>query len=234
MSVLAIPTAADLRALQTRIGHRFRCPALLERALTHRSFSADHNERLEFLGDSVLGLGVAHLLYKRLNGGGEGDLSRLRAHLVRQESLHRIALDLGLPPLIRLGEGEARAGGHARPSILADAVEALIGAVYLDAGAQAADALVRRLFAEVPIDQRTSLAVKDAKTALQEWLQGRRQPLPRYEVVQVRGAAHRQTFEVACHVESRGLTADGTGATRRAAEQEAAGKMLQLLQAQSP
>ncbi|HMN58384.1 MAG TPA: ribonuclease III domain-containing protein, partial [Ottowia sp.] len=121
----------EWQALQQRLHHRFANPALLQRALTHRSFSADHNERLEFLGDSVLGLGVAHMLYEALGDGAEGDLSRLRAQLVRQDSLHRLALELDLPALLRLGEGEMRSGGQRRPSILADALEAIIGAVYL-------------------------------------------------------------------------------------------------------
>ena len=134
---------APWKALQERLQYHFRDESLLERALTHRSFSADHNERLEFLGDSVLGLGVAHMLYQAFGGGAEGDLSRLRAQLVRQDSLHQLALHLGLPPLLRLGEGELRSGGQRRPSILADALEALIGAVYLDGGHAPADALVR-------------------------------------------------------------------------------------------
>lgn len=219
-----------LQALQARLQHRFADPALLQRALTHRSFSADHNERLEFLGDSVLGLGVAHMLYQALGSGAEGDLSRLRAQLVRQDSLHRLALDLGLPALLRLGEGEMRSGGERRPSILADALEAIIGAVYLDGGHAVADALVRRLFEQVEISPAMSAAAKDAKTALQEWLQGRKMALPAYEVMRVLGAAHRQTFEVRCRVAEKGLEALGQGASRRAAEQAAATAMLQLLQ----
>ena len=219
-----------LQALQARLQHRFASPALLQQALTHRSFSASHNERLEFLGDSVLGLAVAHMLYEALDSGAEGDLSRLRAHLVRQDSLHRLALDLDLPPLLRLGEGELRSGGQRRPSILADALEAIIGAVYLDGGPAAADALVRRLFERVEISPAMSAAAKDAKTALQEWLQGRKMALPKYEVVQVLGAAHRQTFEVACTVVEKDLQAVGQGVSRRAAEQAAAAAMLQKLQ----
>ncbi|WOP17049.1 ribonuclease III [Ottowia sp. SB7-C50] len=219
-----------MQALQARLQHRFADPALLQRALTHRSFSADHNERLEFLGDSVLGLGVAHMLYQALGSGAEGDLSRLRAQLVRQDSLHRLALDLGLPALLRLGDGEMRSGGERRPSILADALEAIIGAVYLDGGHAVADALVRRLFEQVEISPAMSAAAKDAKTALQEWLQGRKMALPAYEVMRVLGAAHRQTFEVRCRVAEKGLEALGQGASRRAAEQAAATAMLQLLQ----
>jgi len=223
-----------LRALQQRLHYRFTDEALLERALTHRSYAADHNERLEFLGDSVLGLGVAHMLYQALGSGAEGDLSRLRAQLVRQDSLHRLALELDLPPLLRLGEGELHSGGQRRPSILADALEALIGAVYLDGGHGAADALIRRLFEQVEISPAMSAAAKDAKTRLQEWLQGRKMALPQYEVTQVLGAAHRQTFEVRCTVAQLALQAIGQGPSRRAAEQDAAVAMLRLLDTPSP
>ena len=146
---------------------------LLQQALTHRSFSADHNERLEFLGDSVLNLAVAGLLYERLAELPEGDLSRVRANLVKQETLHQLALALGLPLLLRLGEGEVKSGGQKRPSILADALEAIIGAVYLDAGFDSASALVRRLFKDVDITPQMPAIGKDPKTELQEWLQGR-------------------------------------------------------------
>ncbi len=223
-------TPEALAALQSRLRYHFARPALLARALTHRSFSADHNERLEFLGDSVLGLAVAHLLYEALDELPEGDLSRVRAQLVRQDSLHRLATELGLPALLRLGEGELRSGGQRRPSILADALEAIIGAVYLDGGPEAASALVRRLFDGVQINPALSAAAKDAKTSLQEWLQGRKMPLPHYEVTQVAGAAHRQTFEVACRVAAFDLQHLGQGASRRAAEQAAAAAMLQALQ----
>ncbi|HMM33398.1 MAG TPA: ribonuclease III, partial [Thermoanaerobaculia bacterium] len=215
--------------MQARLGHEFARPGLLELALTHRSFSADHNERLEFLGDSVLNLGVAHMLFEALDELPEGDLSRVRAQLVRQDSLHRLAVELDLPPLLRLGEGELRSGGQRRPSILADALEAIIGAVYLDAGYDAASALVRRLFDGVQINPALSAAAKDAKTSLQEWLQGRKMPLPQYEVTQIHGVAHRQTFEVACSVATLGLRQLGQGASRRAAEQAAAAAMLQAL-----
>ena len=221
---------ASLQALQARLQYPFKTPALLQQALTHRSYSADHNERLEFLGDSVLGLAVAHMLYEALGSGAEGDLSRLRAHLVRQDSLHRLALELDLSPLLRLGEGEMRSGGQRRPSILADALEAIIGAVYLDGGPAAADALVRRLFERVEISPAMSAAAKDAKTALQEWLQGRKMALPQYEVTQIVVAAHRQTFEVACRVPQLDLEALGQGVSRRAAEQAAAATMLQMLE----
>lgn len=216
-----------LEALQQRLGLRFANPALLQRALTHRSHGADHYERLEFLGDAVLGLVVSTLLLERLPDLGEGELSRARASLVRQDALVRIAHELGLPPLLRLGEGEQRSGGRTRPSILADAVEALLGAIYLDAGFDVAQAVARRWYEQVEL--RPGLD-KDPKTALQEWLQGRRRPLPQYEVAAVRGEAHAQTFEVRCQVAGSDFVAVGQGASRRAAEQAAAARMLAHLQ----
>ena len=218
-----------LAALQQRLQYSFQDPRLLALALTHRSFSAQHNERLEFLGDSVLNLAVAQLLYQRLQDLPEGDLSRVRANLVKQDTLHRLAVGLGLPGLMRLGEGEARSGGHKRPSILADALEAVIGAVHLDAGYPAAEALVHRLFAGVEINPGMSAAAKDPKTDLQEALQGRKMKLPVYRVVGTLGAAHRQTFEVECEVSELGLLERGSGASRRAAEQAAAQAMLIVL-----
>ncbi len=218
-----------LEPLQARLQYKFTDPTLLARALTHRSFSADHNERLEFLGDSVLNLCVAHLLYEALADLPEGDLSRVRANLVKQDTLHRLALDLGLPEKLRLGEGELRSGGQRRPSILADAVEAVIGAVYLDAGFSAAQALVGRLFDSVEINPGMQAASKDPKTALQEWLQGRKMQLPQYAVASIQGAAHKQTFEVQCTITELKLQQIGSGASRRAAEQAAAAAMLKLL-----
>jgi len=219
----------ELEALRARLGHVFSKPELLERALTHRSFSADHNERLEFLGDSVLNLGVSSMLYKGLAQFPEGDLSRVRAHLVKQETLYRLALDLGLPAVLRLGEGEARSGGHNRPSILADALEALIGAIYLDAGFAAAQAAIARLFDKVEIQPGLSAMGKDPKTELQEWLQGRKLRLPVYRVVAVLGAAHRQTFDVECQVQQLAHAERGIGSSRRAGEQAAAIAMLAFL-----
>jgi ribonuclease-3 len=221
-----------LTALQTRLQHEFSNPTLLTRALTHRSFSADHNERLEFLGDSVLNLAVAHLLYERLSALPEGDLSRIRANLVKQDTLHQLAVDLGLPGEIRLGEGEVRSGGHKRPSILADALEAVIGAVYLDAGYPAAQALVQRLFRAVEINPQMQASAKDAKTELQEWLQGRKMKLPVYRVVATLGVAHKQTFDVECEVAELQRVERGIGGSRRAGEQAAAAAMLQALKAQ--
>jgi len=215
--------------LQIRLGYAFRDVNLLQRAMTHRSFGADHNERLEFLGDSVLNLVVAHLLFDRLANMPEGDLSRVRANLVKQETLHQLALHLELPGRMRLGEGELKSGGTRRASILADALEALIGAVYLDGGFDAAQAMVQRLFAKVEIRPDMQAAEKDPKTQLQEWLQGRKLPLPRYTVIGTSGAAHRQTFEVACEVPDLKKHERGTGASRRAAEQAAAAALLTIL-----
>ena len=220
-----------LAALQARLQHQFTEPKLLARALTHRSFSAEHNERLEFLGDSVLNLAVSALLYERLQSLPEGDLTKVRASLVRQEPLHQLALRLGLPDLLKLGEGEVRTNGRQRPSILADAVEALIGAVYLDGGFAAAEALVRRLFQDVELKPAMAVAAKDAKTELQELLQGRKMGLPVYRVAGTLGAAHKQTFDVECEVSELGLVERGIGASRRAGEQAAASAMLLVLKA---
>lgn len=216
-------------ALRRRLGHRFGDQALLERALTHRSFGAAHNERLEFLGDAVLNAAVSGLLYERFSGSDEGDLTRVRAHLVREDSLHRVALDLGLPEVLRLSEGEARGGGAQRPSILADAVEAVIGAVFVDGGFAPACEVVRSLFGDVIAATETEQYSKDAKTELQEWLQARRFPVPAYRIVGTRGQAHAQTFDVECAVATLGLAEHGEGKSRRAAEQEAARRMLEAL-----
>ncbi len=220
-----------LTAFQQRLGHVFAQPELLGRAITHRSFSADHNERLEFLGDAVLSLAISGLLFDRFGGSDEGDLTRIRAHLVREDSLHRVALVIGLPEVLRLSEGESRGGGAQRPSILADALEAVIGATFLDGGFDAARALVKMLFGEVIDTTDIDGWAKDAKTELQEWLQARRLPVPGYRIVHTRGQAHAQTFEVECTVPALGLTETGEGRSRRVAEQEAAHRMLQALKA---
>ena len=220
-----------LTALQQRLQHQFSNISLLSRALTHRSFSADHYERLEFLGDSVLGLAISDLLYIRLGSLPEGDLSRVRANLVRQETLHELALKLGLPDVLKLGEGEMRSGGPKRASILADALEAIIGAVYLDAGFNTAQALVHRLFEAVEINPHMQAIGKDAKTELQEWLQGRKMKVPVYTVVGTTGAAHKQSFDVECEVPELRLSERGIGGSRRAGEQAAAAAMLQTIKA---
>lgn len=222
-----------LIALQARLQHEFSNMQLLTRALTHRSFSVDHNERLEFLGDSVLNLAVADLLFERLSALPEGDLSRVRANLVKQETLHQLAVGLGLSEFIRLGEGEARSGGQKRPSILADVLEALIGAVYLDAGFAAAQALVHRLFKAVEINPEMEAIGKDPKTELQEWLQGRKMNLPLYRVVGTQGAAHKQTFDVECEIIELSFSERGIGGSRRAGEQAAAAAMLQTIKSKA-
>lgn len=223
----------DLTALQGRLQHRFANPRLLERALTHRSFGADHNERLEFLGDSVLNLAISGLLFEKLDALPEGDLSRVRANLVRQDTLFELAQALGLSSGLRLGDGEKRSGGHKRPSILADALEAVIGAVYLDAGFETASQLVRRLYGGIELSTNMTALGKDPKTELQEWLQGRKMKLPVYRVVATLGEAHKQTFDVECTVQETGHSERGIGASRRAGEQAAAAAMLQHLSAPS-
>ena len=219
----------NLSDLQKLLQYEFSDLKLLQQALTHRSFSSDHNERIEFLGDSVLNLAVAGLLYEQLSELPEGDLSRVRANLVKQDTLHQLAVTLGLPELLRLGEGEAKSGGKKRPSILADALEAIIGAVYLDGGYLKADALVRRIFKNIEINARMSAIGKDPKTELQEWLQGRKMNLPIYRVVGTQGAAHQQTFDVECEIVEYRHAERGIGGSRRAGEQAAATAMLLYL-----
>lgn len=218
-----------MQAFEAKLGYAFSQPQLLTQALTHRSFSADHNERLEFLGDAVLNLAIASLLYERLNAGDEGDLSRVRASLVKQQSLYECANDLGIANLLRLGDGECRSGGQHRPSILADALEAVLGAVYLDAGYAAAEGVVKRLFGQLAVDSQRLNVEKDPKTQLQERMQKMKKSLPHYQVIATEGAAHLQKFNVLCTVSDPVQTTRGQGASRRAAEQEAAKEMLKLL-----
>src|SRR5215831_1691328 len=206
------------------LGHVFRRPELLRQALTHRSFAAEHNERLEFIGDGVLNCAIALMLYQRFPRMSEGELSRMRSALVNRESLHRHAVALDLGGSIRLGEGELKSGGPARPSILADALEALFGAIFLDAGFDAAYAAIDRLYAGDVSDAGTESIGKDPKTQLQEWLQGRHLAVPEYAIVGVQGEAHQQTFEVECRIPALDITATGTGPSRRAAEQVAAAR----------
>lgn len=208
--------------LQERIGFRFSRPELLHQALTHRSHGTPHNERLEFLGDSVLNCVAALELYERFVGLAEGDLSRLRAKLVRQEALHQVAQALELGDCLRLGEGELKSGGFARPSILADALEALIGAVFLDSGFAAAREVIRRLYAPLLEALDPKSPGKDPKTLLQEVLQAKRLALPLYSVLATSGAAHSQSFEVECLIPELSLRTTGSGSSRRTAEQEAA------------
>lgn len=215
--------------LQQRLDYCFSDITLLDEALTHRSFAARHNERLEFLGDSVLNCVIASALYAQFPSLPEGDLSRLRASLVRQDTLFEIAQELQLGDFLRLGEGELKSGGFRRPSILADALEAIIGAAFIDRGFEAAAALVKRHFASRLEALDAASVLKDPKTALQEWLQGRRLALPNYTMVAIRGEAHAQEFEARCQVESLRLEALGRGPSRRAAEQAAAARMLEQL-----
>lgn len=218
----------DLDEFALRIGHRYRQPELLRRALTHRSHGAANNERLEFLGDSVVNCAVALELYHRFPRLTEGELSRLRANLVNQGSLAAAARRFDLGAHLLLGEGEVRSGGARRPSILADAVEAVIGATFLDAGFDAARGVVRALLGDAidTIDPATS--GKDPKTLLQEYLQGRRMALPRYSVIGTSGEAHEQVFEVECAIVELGIRSVGAGSNRRSAEQEAARSAYEL------
>ncbi|GAA5445049.1 ribonuclease 3 [Microbulbifer sp. NBRC 101763] len=210
-----------LERLCTRLGYKFEQGDLLELALTHRSHGSRNNERLEFLGDSILGFTIGAALYEQFPEGREGQLSRLRAQLVSGETLAKLARELDIGDCLRLGEGEMKSGGFRRASILADAVEALIGAIYLDAGLEAARTRVLEWFA--PRLQGLSLeTVKDPKTRLQEWLQGRKKPLPEYSVVDVSGAEHAQHFIVECRVSGLAQPARGEASSRRAAEKIAA------------
>lgn len=224
----------DASELESRLGHKFSAPRLLTQALTHRSHSVVHNERLEFLGDSVLNCAVAHLLHERYTKLDEGDLSRLRSNLVKQQTLYEVAQRVELAPHLRLGEGELKSGGFRRPSILADTLEALFGAVFLDGGFQAARAVIAKLYHPIleTVDPQT--LGKDAKTLLQEYLQGRKIALPTYNVVATHGAAHNQEFEVECVIPKLDIRVTGAGASRRSAEQQAAKKALELAPKETP
>ncbi len=219
----------DWERLQQRIGYRFARPELLAQALTHRSHSIPHNERIEFLGDSVLNCVIAAELFQRFGDLREGELSRLRASLVRQEALHQVAQALGLGDHLRLGEGELKSGGFARPSILADAVEALIGAIFLDGGFTAAQEAIQRLYAALLTDLDPGTLGKDPKTLLQELLQARKIALPLYSVIATQGAAHSQTFEIECLIPALSVRTTGSGSSRRMAEQEAALRAFEQL-----
>lgn len=215
--------------LQERLGYAFSDPELLERALTHRSVGARNNERLEFLGDAILNFVVAELLYQAEPQAHEGRLTRLRAHLVRRETLAAIARELDLGTALRLGPGELKSGGRGRDSILADAFEAVVGAIYLDSGLAAC-----RQVLEILIDDRLARAarevgLKDPKTRLQETLQGQGRALPQYTVVKLEGAAHDQSFTVECEVEGIAHPVTGSGSSRRRAEQDAASRALEAL-----
>lgn len=215
--------------VERKLGYRCSDAALVAAALTHRSAGGAHNERLEFLGDAVLSFAVADLLYRAFPKAAEGELSRYRATLVSGEALADVAESLGLGDQLRLGPGELKSGGFRRRSILADALEALIGAVHLDGGYAAAAAVVERIMSPRLPALPAALALKDPKTRLQEWLQGRGLPLPRYSVEAVSGEPHDQTFRVQCEVDALGVRAEGVGSSRRRAEQEAAEAVLSRL-----
>lgn len=219
----------NLDRLQRGIGHRFSDVSLLEQALTHRSYGQPNNERLEFLGDSIVNCVVAMALFERFGELREGELSRLRASLVCQEGLHRIARELDLGEYLRLGEGELKSGGFRRPSILADALEAVFAAVFLDQGFAAAKGVIDGLYTPVIAGIDPQGASKDPKTALQEFLQGRRLPLPTYVTVKVHGEAHAQEFEVVCEVKNLNIRTTGRGPSRRTAEQQSAENALAQL-----
>lgn len=218
----------DPAAFDLSIGYRFSDPELLRRALTHRSYGASHNERLEFLGDSVVNCVVALELYHKFPALPEGELSRLRANLVNQQSLAALAQQFALGERLRLGEGELKSGGARRPSILADAVEAVIGAAFLDGGFTAARQVVRALMGAALDAIDPAVSGKDPKTLLQEHLQGRRLGLPQYSVVATRGEAHEQLFQVECLVAELDVRTKGEGTSRRSAEQEAARQAYEL------
>ncbi len=224
----------SLSTLETSLDYGFRNKSLLEQALTHRSHSSKHNERLEFLGDSVLNCAIASLLYDRFSRIDEGDLSRLRANLVKQASLAEIAQRIELSRFLRLGEGELKSGGFRRPSILADTLEAVFGAIYMDTGFVAASAVIARLYKPImeTVDPKT--LGKDAKTLLQEYLQGRKIALPVYTVVATHGAAHSQEFEVECAIPKLDVQVVGIGGSRRAAEQAAAKQAFEAALAANP
>ncbi|MCP5242215.1 MAG: ribonuclease III [Burkholderiales bacterium] len=211
-----------------RLGYQFTRNELLQEALTHRSHSAMHNERLEFLGDSVLNCAIAALIYKKFRDIPEGQLSRLRAGMVNQKALSEMAMHLEMDQLIRLGEGEVRSGGNRRPSILADALEAVFGAIYLDSGFARAEAVIARLYALALETIDHSTHGKDSKTLLQELLQSHKLELPTYTVITTTGKAHQQKFRVECAIPEFSIRTQGEGSSRRSAEQAAAKKAYEL------
>ena len=213
-------------SFESRLGYRFHRAALLQQALTHRSYGAPHNERLEFLGDGVLGCVIAQELFSRFPEIPEGQLTRLRASLVREEALSALARGLGLPEALLLGDAELAVGRDARPSILADGLEAVFGAVFLDGGYDAAREVILRTYNEAIVSLRPEATAKDAKSRLQELMQARHRSLPEYRVVATHGAAHKQVFEVECVLPELELRATGTGTSRQRAEQRAAEALL--------
>lgn len=219
----------DFSGLCRTLQYQFRDSGLLRTALTHRSFGAANNERLEFLGDSILNLVIAEALFFKFPNASEGDLSRLRASLVKGDTLAEIANEMELGVHLSLGEGELKSGGFRRPSILADAVEAIIGAVYLDASMDAAKTLVLAWFAERLKTISLVSSEKDPKTQLQEWLQAKKHPLPEYEVIQVEGESHNQLFTICCRVKAVAEPTVASASSRKNAEKEAASLMLEKI-----
>ena len=223
------PDSLAITNLRANIGYQFNNAAILTQALTHRSFAANNNERLEFLGDSVLNFIVAHQLYNRFDKLPEGDLSRLRAALVKESTLSEIAASLNIGEALKLGEGELKSAGYKRPSILADALEAIVGAVYLDGGFVAAETLVLKLYAQKLANIDPKIIDKDAKSQLQEYLQGKKIELPDYNVVSIEGEAHAQTFKIECMIQKLHISTVGEGTSRRIAEQQAAQFALEVI-----
>jgi len=221
-------------AARIAVDHAFADPGLLRQALTHRSYGVPHNERLEFVGDAILNLVVALSLYERYPTLPEGELSRARAHLVNKDTLAQVARRLDLGSAIRLGEGEMKSGGADRSSILADAMEAVFGAVFLDAGFDAARRAIDAAYADVLSEADPSALGKDAKTRLQEWLQAHRLPVPEYAIVATTGEAHAQHFVVECRIPGLSIVEPGTGTSRRIAEQDAAERALAAAKALKP
>lgn len=213
-------------AIETAIAYHFSDKALLRQAMTHRSHSTPHNERLEFLGDGVLNFIIAHQLYQAYPDIDEGNLSRMRAHLVKEPTLASIASEISLGQHLRLGEGEVKTGGRTRPAALADALEALIGAVFVDSGYPAAEGVVMHLFAASFDNLQQNAVIRDAKSRLQEYLQGKKLALPNYRIIKTEGVAHQQTFFVRCEIDALGLHAEAEGTSRRTAEQAAAERIL--------
>ena len=222
--------ASNVRQLQERLQYQFRDPELLSLALSHRSCGSRNNERLEFLGDAILGVTVTDFLYRQFPQAREGDLSRMRSQIVRAESLAQVAKNLQLGPQLSLGPGEMKSGGQRRDSILGDTVEALIGAVYLDADMQATSACVLNWFKDLLDAASDAQPVKDAKTALQEWLQQRSKPVPQYELVNTGGEAHSRLFTVSCKIDQVDKTISATASSRRKAEQLVAQQLLSELE----
>ena len=220
----------DLHRLARSLGRPDLGADVLGQALTHRSLGGRNNERLEFLGDALLGFVIAQVLWERFPQADEHLLTRMRASLVREQTLATLARGLALGDYLRMGAGELRSGGHAKDSILADALEAVLAAVYLDLGMEAARAVVLRIFHEPLAEIRLDEVTKDPKTLLQELLQARHRPLPEYAITEIGGTQHSQIFRVSCRLPDDGTGVEGDGSSRRRAEQQAAGKLLHLLE----